>query len=451
MSSAKRGTDYSVASGEQEPKKKKTVRTTITTVTTIETEEELFDSDSKRTTKHREVFSSDGHSAQDLLVTHLQALQHQIQNIPKEKGDGSQIGKAVPNSGIPSKSPTPSTSIPPLNYGSSSSNSSSASVSQRQTTSQYPPAPIPKDSVILEKGHIYFFYRPRVAVAEVQDFNDVQKMFFILKAMTPKSTFSKSSPMPIYRLFRIGKKKLPSTSEHNRFWAIIEEASIDLTKIQALLSSDSYSTITQGERTVSACRPAGQGFYAIVQSRDSTHLAYVLELPQEIGVVQRAFNIDNEGSYFLAVKNPMLDNTSQQRQTSSGTSIPTKSSQGGSSTAPGIVCSQQNDSGLPNPNVSRAVPQSLIQVVYPKEIQDSFRGRRFAPAMPIQMLDYKGTEVVLIGESNNLVKVFGQTGQEIEEEEKIDAHFLEDHNLFSELRISIDEYPIEPLLFGQWK
>jgi hypothetical protein len=39
-------------------------------------------------------------------------------------------------------------------------------------------------------------------------------------------------------------------------------------------------------------------------SSNHTHLAYVLELPEEIGEVQEAFNISKEGSYIVTVKNP---------------------------------------------------------------------------------------------------------------------------------------------------
>jgi len=35
-----------------------------------------------------------------------------------------------------------------------------------------------------------------------------------------------------------------------------------------------------------------------------THLAYVLELPKELGEVQKAFHIHEEGSFIISVKNP---------------------------------------------------------------------------------------------------------------------------------------------------
>jgi hypothetical protein len=44
--------------------------------------------------------------------------------------------------------------------------------------------------------------------------------------------------------------------------------------------------------------------YAIIEEHGHTHLAYVLELPDDIGTVQKAFNIQHEGSFIISVKNP---------------------------------------------------------------------------------------------------------------------------------------------------
>ena len=64
----------------------------------------------------------------------------------------------------------------------------------------------------------------------------------------------------------------------------------------------------QGYRRWSAqgenLRPAGEGVYALVLHGNHTHLAYVLELPPAPGEVQSEFNIQPEGRFVIAVKNP---------------------------------------------------------------------------------------------------------------------------------------------------
>ena len=70
------------------------------------------------------------------------------------------------------------------------------------------------------------------------------------------------------------------------------------------LDKEVYETKTRGEQVQPEARPAGEGVYAIARHGDHTHLTYVLELPDGPGKVQRALNIEEEGSYIISVKNP---------------------------------------------------------------------------------------------------------------------------------------------------
>jgi len=63
-----------------------------------------------------------------------------------------------------------------------------------------------------------------------------------------------------------------------------------------------YQTATRGERKLSECKLMGRGVYNIVEHKGHTHLAYVLEFPEEPGDVQKDFNLKNEGSYVISVK-----------------------------------------------------------------------------------------------------------------------------------------------------
>jgi hypothetical protein len=118
-----------------------------------------------------------------------------------------------------------------------------------------------KKNHILETGHIYFFYRPKISHDTVKSFEDVGRFYVVL---VPKEG---STSKGIYRLLLITKKKLPDVhkKKHERFWGFVDKAASDVGIIDKRLEEEHYETKTKGERTTEACRPAGEGFYAIVQ------------------------------------------------------------------------------------------------------------------------------------------------------------------------------------------
>jgi len=151
---------------------------------------------------------------------------------------------------------------------------------------------------VLERGNIYFVYRPKVEHTTVAGLEDVQRFFVIL------SPFGKAC----YRLLVIGRKRLPAISaEQERNWAFVQKVSSKAEDVEDELDRLTYSTATRGERHLSPARPAGEGVYAIARHDDHTHLAFALELPERPGEVQEELNIPPEGSYIITVKNPTLD------------------------------------------------------------------------------------------------------------------------------------------------
>src|SRR5277367_6395471 len=87
-------------------------------------------------------------------------------------------------------------------------------------------------------------------------------------------------------------------------WGFVDLVTNDIKEIHKALDKTTYGTETRGERHLAACRPCGEGVYAMLDYPRHTHLAYVLELPKELGKVQSSFHIEREGSYVLTVKNP---------------------------------------------------------------------------------------------------------------------------------------------------
>ncbi len=235
----------------------------------------------------------------------------------------------------------------------------------------------------LERGTISFFYRPRVQREEPTGLDDVQRLYVVL------SPVEGDHP---HRLIVIGRKRLPGPDEpprRRRFWAVVDVVSDDPARIRDALAPYDYDTKTRGRRHQPGGRPAGEGVYRVVRHGTHTHLAYALELPPRRGPVQRALNIAPEASYVLAVKNPA---------------------------SPGL---RPDEAELPP--TQRGV----------------FRGRRFAPAEPVDLLDHERVELVLVATSNDVEAELG-----IDLEAEAERRWTTD--LFQDLRVDVTRSPIRP-------
>src|SRR5437016_13830969 len=98
------------------------------------------------------------------------------------------------------------------------------------------------DEEIVEKGDIYFAYRPRVQENEAEGLEDVQRFFMVLK---PQG----GAP---FRLAVLGRKRLPEEDRHERIWGFIDKIAKSGSAIEAEFKEYHYDTKTRGERTVSA-------------------------------------------------------------------------------------------------------------------------------------------------------------------------------------------------------
>jgi hypothetical protein len=181
----------------------------------------------------------------------------------------------------------------------------------------------PRAASVLERGNIYFAYRPRVQAQTAHGFDDVQRFYVVL---SPRGKAS-------YRLIVIGQKKLPAvTGRGDRMaWGFVEEVSSRPEDVEDELDPRRYFTKTRGEREQPAARPAGEGVYAVARHDRHTHLGYVLELPEKPGEVQRALNIGEDGNY-------IVNGFPSTRQTSSITKAPRSYSSGRSAASARSVC-----------------------------------------------------------------------------------------------------------------
>jgi hypothetical protein len=198
---------------------------------------------------------------------------------------------------------------------------------------------------VLERGDIYFVYRPRVQEHDVESLADVQRSYIVLSPHGQR----------MYRLIVLGRKRLPEPRTRERVWGFVDKVSRKPGDIVDAFEQAVYGTKTRGERTQPAARPAGEGVYAIVRHADHTHLAYELELPERPGEVQHALEIAPEANYVLSVKNPE------------------------------------------QPPPPGAALRAEREAVFPQRLQERFQDRRFAAVDPPDFLNYEGAEVLLIG------------------------------------------------------
>ncbi|MFW5774656.1 MAG: hypothetical protein ACOCW2_00080 [Chitinivibrionales bacterium] len=246
----------------------------------------------------------------------------------------------------------------------------------------------------LERGNIYFFYRPKIEQEKPQQVSDVQRMYFV---MSPDNRQR-------YRLAIVGGKRMPDPSQSGttRLWGFIDMVRKDPKSIRQELGEQSYSTKTRGQRRVPAARPFGEGVYRIVNHNGHTHLVYALQLPRKEGQPQEEMNLEDRASYVISVKNPEK----------------------------------------PSPRGAGLGPRQEAQ--YPKYLMEKFRGRTFSEIEPVEFLDHEGAEIMLVSASEDIGEELGIT-LDTDNESKTSADIFEDLHIDSKNRLS------EPLFAGVWE
>lgn len=243
----------------------------------------------------------------------------------------------------------------------------------------------------LERGDIYFFYRPKVIEPDTQahphGIEDIQRFYIILH---PENS-------PLFRLLLVGRKRLPEAKEHEKHWVQIELVTSERQEILDRLKGERYQTKTRGERILPSIRAIGEGVYSLVASGHQTYLSYELELPEEPGEVQQELNLDPEASFVITVKN-------------------------------------QEMAGI----------QDGAKANFPKDLQALFRDRRFIAIESVELLNYANAELLLVGAHSIIPKKL-RANLEPEPEECINSA-----EIFDDLRLWMSEHTTAPLTKGIW-
>jgi hypothetical protein len=227
---------------------------------------------------------------------------------------------------------------------------------------------------ILNKGNIYFFYRPNIEHAEAHQLEDIQRFFMVLKP-------EKSDR---YILIIIGKKHLPKEGEEKSNFAFIEKIFKKTEDLSAAFKAQEYSTSARGKRKLAPARAVGEGQFALVHHEQHSHLIYQLRTPEKVGHVQEDFRLSAKGDYIISVKNPEQ----------------------------------------PSPSYAGLSPKEKAH--YPKKLQERFGDKKFIPLNSEDFLNYEGAEFILTSKARpNLTKkeVSLQNGLNEIPEEEIATHF----------------------------
>jgi hypothetical protein len=202
----------------------------------------------------------------------------------------------------------------------------------------------------VEKGEIYFFYRPKVNTEKVQSLDDVQRLHMVLAPEGQQTV----------RLFLVGKKRLPEIVKGKPKTTAREWMMNDLTgkpqEIGKALAPLEYETKTRGEQEQGEAIPAGEGRYTIFERDNSSRLAYRLTSPEKPGKAQRELGILPEGSYIISVRNPAID-------------------------VPGFPHSKPD---------------------FPKQLEEKFADKRWIDIDDAKLLDYEKAQLLLIGAHDDL-------------------------------------------------
>ncbi len=148
----------------------------------------------------------------------------------------------------------------------------------------------------LEDGHIYFFYRPRYT--EVHEVADIDHLSIVLHPFDSK----------LYRLISLDSATLPPEAQNfNMIVGHIDK--VDDKQSVILHELDQKRELVLGVPHIkqAASRPCGEGVYTILSINNQSHLIYSLELPRLDGKLNKSLRINTEGNLRIGVFNPLFE------------------------------------------------------------------------------------------------------------------------------------------------
>jgi hypothetical protein len=213
----------------------------------------------------------------------------------------------------------------------------------------------------IERGEVTFLYRPRVEEYHPEDLGDVQRVFVLL---SPEGGVHE-------RLIAIGRKRLPASKRHPRFWGYVDLVLAPYDMNNAL-GAQVYGTKTRGLRHLPAARTFARGSYEIATHDDHTHLRWTVDGVDETDPVAADLSIETDADYIVTVMNP-------------------DPAVWGLVETPDLQASLFDELEL----------HVTIPTPFPPRLQTRFRHRKYAQLDTTEWLDHPGAELVFVGAASS--------------------------------------------------
>lgn len=239
-----------------------------------------------------------------------------------------------------------------------------------------------------EDGHIYFFYHP--ISTEAHNVEDVEHISVVLHPFASK----------YYRLIYLDAPSLPSADDHfNMVNGIIKKVDDKQIVIHNELQERHQMVLGVPQVKQAAARPCGEGVYTILSQDNRAYLVYVIELPRIDGKVKESLHIGSDGVFTIGIYNPYLESESLAES--------------------------------PRPH-------------FPENLKAQMKDQRILYDNLPTLLNYENSKLAIFKESEFDIKTL-----------KPRLHPLKDTSrtadIFGDLKLQRENYPIEPLFRGEWK
>jgi len=239
-----------------------------------------------------------------------------------------------------------------------------------------------------EDGHIYFFYHP--ISTEAHNVEDVEHISLLLHPFTSK----------YYRLIYLDAPALPSAEDHfNMVNGIIKKIDDKQVTIHNELQEKHQMVMGVPQVKQAAARPCGEGVYTILSQDNRAYLIYVIELPRMDGKVKESLNIGSDGVFTIGIYNPYLESESMTEG--------------------------------PRPH-------------FPEDLKAQMKDQRILFDNLPTLLNYENSRLAIFKESEFDIRTL-----------KPKLHPLggtaRTSDIFGELKLQRETYPVEPLFRGEWK
>jgi hypothetical protein len=213
----------------------------------------------------------------------------------------------------------------------------------------------------IEQGSVTILYRPRVEEQDPSDLGDVQRLLILL---SPEGS-------AFERLIAVGRKRVPRSARHDRFWGFVDLV-LTPNDMSAALDAHVYGTKTRGLRHLPAARAFASGSYEIAAHRDHAHLrwhvARIVTRGGDDDPIAFEADVENDADYIITIANP--------DPTAWGLTEP-----------PDLQTALFDDLEL----------HVTIPTLFPPSFQQRFGNRRYTHLDTPEWLDHPGAELVFVG------------------------------------------------------